>query len=105
MSYFSRDVVDAALNRIEEIEHTSLVWGSVDGGFDRDQLAAELIPILQKKGHPDPDDGAEDLIEELLDKALVCECRTLSGKAILRSRFAEGVRLLSRLRQLFPKRD
>jgi len=101
----NRAILDAALGHMEEVEYASLVWGSVDGGFNRDQLAAALVPLLEEDGHSDPAKGAQELIEELIDRALVCECKTVTGEMALRSRFAEGVRLIVRLRQLFPKRD
>jgi hypothetical protein len=101
----SQTLLDAALGRMEEIEYASLVWGSVDGGFDRTHLSTTFMPLLEAEGHDDPVEGTEELIEELIDRALICECRTFSGKSVFRSRFAEGVRLLVRLRQMFPMRN
>lgn len=98
-------LIGQALGHMEAIEYASLVWGSVDGGFDYGQLVDEFVPLLEARGHPNPEEGAEELIEELLERTLACECRTVGGKTVLRSRFAEGVRLLTRLRQLFPHRD
>ena len=86
-------ILDQLLFRIEEIEVRSLIWGYVDGALSRQdvsQLAQDIAP------GEDP----EDLIEDLIDRRLLFE---VSDDG-LRSRFAEGVRLFARLRQLFRHR-
>ena len=90
----SQAILDQLLFHIEEIEVRSLVWGYVDGSLsshDISQLAQDIAP----------DENPEDLIEDLIDRRLLFEVRD-DG---LRSRFAEGIRLLARLRQLFPRRE
>lgn len=80
------------LDAIERQEMLSLVWGYVDGSISRDDamaLAKSLVSDL---------DEAEEVLEELFSQGLVFE---LKGQRI-RSRFAETIRLLVRLRQLFP---
>lgn len=86
------------LSDIERREMISLTWGYVDGSLSHDEtllLAEEVI------SHEDCKEDPEDLLEELIERGLVFELR---GNRI-RSRFAETVRLISQLRQLFPGRD
>ncbi|MFO1431289.1 MAG: protein DpdJ [Candidatus Competibacteraceae bacterium] len=90
----AESVLDQLLFRIEEIECRSLIWGFVDGALSYDevyQLAQEVAP----------NENPDDLVEDLIDRRLLFE---LSDRDGLRSRFAEGIRLLARLRQLFPNR-
>jgi hypothetical protein len=80
------------LDAIERQEMLSLTWGFVDGSMSR----VEVIKLGQALVG-DIDDS-EDLLEELIDRRLVFELKSER----IRSRFAETVRLISRLRQLFP---
>lgn len=84
------------LDRLERSEATLLSWGFVDGGFQRDELlaAAEAAGI--------DDSEAADALEVLLSRSLLIQTR--SGRRVqFRTRSAETIRLLARLRQLFPK--
>lgn len=88
------------LNRIEQEELRSLVWGDVDASLsesDVSALAAETVG----------GDEAEDAVEDLIDRRLLFEFRIESEGANrrLRSRFAELARLLVRLRQIFEGED
>lgn len=47
---------------------------------------------------------ADDLLERLIEQKLLFEVAAHGGEPRLRSRFAEGVRLLKHLRQLMPQR-
>ena len=80
------------LDAIERQEMLSLTWGFVDGSMSR----VEAIKLGQAL--VDDIDDSEDLLEELIDQRLVFELKSER----IRSRFAETVRLISRLRQLFP---
>lgn len=83
------------LEKIEQQEMLSLAWGFADGSLSRPavlQLAQEVV--VPGTAADDP----EELLEYLIARCLVLE---IDGERI-RSRFAESVRLLSRLRQLFP---
>lgn len=85
------------LEKIEHQEMLSLAWGFADGSLSRAatlELAREAI--TSGAAGEDP----EDLLEYLIEKRLVFEIHDER----IRSRFAETVRLLSRLRQLFPGR-
>lgn len=82
------------LDEIERKELQSLMWGYVDGSLSRES-ALRLSKQIVKAA--DISDDPEDLLEALIERGLVFE---VNGDRI-RSRIAETVRLLSRLKQLF----
>ena len=90
----SLDLLDA----IERLEMEALRWGFVDGNLTEDEATALAAEILG--GGPVGDDA----IEDLLDRRLILEVRGVGDEIAYRSRFAETVRLLSRLRQQFDRR-
>ena len=90
----SLDLLDA----IERLEMEALRWGFVDGNLTEDEATALAAEILG--GGPVGDDA----IEDLLDRRLILEVRGVGDEIAYRSRFAETVRLLSRLRQQFDGR-
>lgn len=95
-------VLDRTLELVEQIELTSLQWGFVEGGLPEEEVDGLAAQALAEAGTPgDP----EDVVEELVERRLLIECPHGDGRPRLRSRFAEGVRLLARLRQLFPNRE
>lgn len=98
-----REILDTILGRLEALEYSSLVWGFVDGGFSATQLRYELESIIPGCSSPTPDDDVDQATIDLLQLGLLFEFKTLQGDLIYRTRFAEGVRLFARLRQLFPK--
>lgn len=82
------------LDEIERKELQSLTWGYVDGSLSREgaiRLGQQVLDAAKSFG------DAEDLLEALIERGLVFE---VNGDRI-RSRIAETVRLLSRLRQMF----
>jgi hypothetical protein len=95
-------VEHALLTRIEELESRTLSWCLVDGGIspeELEKLADEAIASTDAS-HSFLD-GAE-LVDELIRRRLVFGFDIPNGR-IFRTRMGEGVRLLSRLRQMFPK--
>jgi hypothetical protein len=86
--------IERLLDMVEEQEMTSLSWGHVDGSVPYDD-------VLENAARAVGEDGAEDLIETMIERGLLFETR---GGRSIRSRFGEAVRLLARLRQLFPGR-
>lgn len=91
------------LGYIEEIESTFLSWGYVEVGFSERELEDLAEKWIEEQ---DADIDSNDLINGLFEKQMIQEFETGSGtEALFRSRMAETVRLLARLRQLFPRRD
>ena len=97
---FLTDVLDT----IEQREARLLVWGLTDGRLTRDELGELIDPLLDQV----MEDGlsefmdAEDVIGALKERGLLFETDQFPYRGY-RSRMAETVRLLFRLRQLFPK--
>jgi hypothetical protein len=88
--------LDQLLLAVEQTEMRSLRWGATNSSFAEN----ELIEIAQQASSEDP----ETLIKELLDRRLLFRLPAPGGGPRYRSRFAEGVRLLASLRQIFPGR-
>ena len=86
-------IAAAALSRIELREAELLAWGIVDSASTEDEFDNLLTHDLP------PGTRVEDLKRDLLDRLLVV--RTPNGG--YRTRMAETLRLLSKLRQLFPQ--
>ncbi|NYT32071.1 protein DpdJ [Rhizobium sp. WYCCWR 11128] len=94
----------AALDEIEQREARLLTWGLVDGYVSAGELHGIIDALLD-----DPRLGAGvsfadggHVIVALIDRALLFDVGEVSGSRY-RSRMAEGVRLMFRLRQLFPQ--
>lgn len=88
------------LNRLEELEVKLLALGFVDGGFTYEELCAEAERILNETEDPET---PEVLVQHLLRDKLLTEAQLPVG--MYRTRFAEGVRLFARLRQIFRTQD
>ena len=101
MAQPDRNVIDALLSLIEQKELLSLRWGYVDGSLseeDVDDLAQRVV----RSSNTDLD--PIDLVEWMVENQLLFEFLGLVGPRY-RSRFAEGVRLLTRLKQILPGRS
>jgi hypothetical protein len=90
------------LNRLEAQESRMLAWGFVDGSFEDDEIAALAEDFLNERelwgNFPDP----MDLVDYLLDRRLLFSF--IDGtRSRYRTRMGEAIRLLARLRQLFPQ--
>ncbi|MET3653119.1 protein DpdJ [Dyella japonica] len=102
-------LVEKALDELERREVRVLVWGLVDSVLSE----AEVLDVLDQTldtypevaAHPDCSFlGARGLLERLLGLSLLMPIEARDGRSVhYRSRMAEGVRLLVRLRQLMPK--
>jgi len=84
------------LDELERKEVQSLTWGYADGSYSRENVVKLASRVLNEARNDRP---AEDLVEDLIDKKLIFE---FGGR--IRTRFAETLRLLVRLRQMFPGR-
>ena len=100
ISPFLVEVLDA----VEQCEAQLLVWGVVDGRLSRDELEALIDPLLDRALERGMDDylGAGEVIDALMERGLLFDTDSIPY-AGYRSRMAETVRLVFRLRQLFPK--
>lgn len=90
------------LNYLEIQEAKSLVWGYVDGGFSEDEIEDIATEILQT--FDTEEIGAWQLISIATDRRLLFRLN-IQGNRRYRTRMAEAIRLIARLRQLFPSRD
>ena len=89
------------LGAIEERELRSLRWGYVDGSHGEAEIDSLVKDIATSKGSSaDP----IELVEWMVQRCLLFEFSSDRGYRY-RSRFAEGTRLLTRLKQLLPHRS
>ncbi|MGA5537821.1 protein DpdJ [Mycolicibacterium nivoides] len=86
------------LDVIESHEDALLSWGVVDGGLSIDEL--HQIVLEWTLAH-DPFGDVDAIIEEMQDHGLLFYDDALEPPR-WRSRIAEGLRLIARLRQMFP---
>lgn len=94
-------IVDALLTAIEQRELRSLRWGYVDGSLGENEVDALAEQVASSIGSAaDP----IELVEWMIEHSLLFEFPG-AAEHRFRSRFAEGVRLLTRLKQLFPRRS
>ncbi|MCQ3813596.1 MAG: DEAD/DEAH box helicase [Acidimicrobiia bacterium] len=87
-----RELLIEAQTRLELRENELLSWGIVDAAFTEGELEAILTEVASDVA------SVQGLKEELLDRVLIA--RVPSGG--YRTRMAETLRTLSRLRQSFP---
>jgi len=87
------------LDEIESVELGPLSWGLVDGGFGDDELLDLLDDLAEQFGDTR---AAEKIRDSLCSRSLITE--SVGGaQKVWRTRTAETLRLLVRLRQLFPQ--
>lgn len=105
LSQGATKLLHEVLDAIERREARLLVWGLVDGRLSPDELRDLIEPLLENailKGVTNFLDTAE-VVDALEESALIFPTDDLPYLGY-RSRMAETVRLLFRLRQLFPRR-
>ena len=101
---FLLSVVDA----VEEEESKGIVWGLVDGLMTSADLADLLNPIIDdalESGRISTVVESREVTDALLERGWLVPALAKDGSRGFRSRMAEVVRLLLRLRQLFPKHE
>ncbi len=100
-----RNFLSRVLDSIEEHESRLLVWGIVDGAFRNQELNDLIYPLVDSALESGYDEFIEpaDVVTSLLEYKWVVEVELTDGTVGYRSRMAETVRLLQRLRQLFPR--
>jgi ATP-dependent helicase Lhr and Lhr-like helicase len=90
------------LNRLERIESSLLSWGLVDGSFRSDELEKLCDEFLQEQKLWNQYEDEETFLDSMEDLGLLH--RITDGMEVrYRTRMAETIRLLARMRQLFPK--
>lgn len=102
---FHGRIVSDFLGQLEMQEASLLSWGLVDGGFAEEELQDAARDFRERLTNENqqffddlfPDPG--ELVEFLEDSRLIFQ---VSG-TLFRTRMAETVRLMARLRQLFPQ--
>ncbi|MEZ9657438.1 protein DpdJ [Vibrio splendidus] len=98
--------LEEVLTYIEENENKLLVWGVTNTCFSEQELFDKIEGLLELK---DPNGvlnfhDASSVLDDLLERGLLLKFAGGRGNSNLyRSRMAEGVRLYSSLRQMFPK--
>jgi len=93
------------LDQVEQGEARLLTWGIVDGFLDQREIEKLIEPRVEEALAAGMDEflTADDVIEVMLARRWLTRVELDDGTAGYRSRMAETVRLLQRLRQLFPK--
>jgi hypothetical protein len=94
------ELVRDILTQIERREARLLSWGVVDGGFTRSEIEDLARDFLEERGSEETPD---ELFRELLTRRVLFRF-SIGAEPVYRTRMAETIRLLARLRQLFPKR-
>jgi len=95
----------STLDRIEEREAKLLAWGIVDGSFSQSEIFGIIDPLIDQALSVGIEEflKADAVLSALLIRQQITEVPTSDGSIGYRSRMAETVRLLQKLRQLFPK--
>ncbi len=100
------------LTEIEKCESRALVWGLVDLTLPEmevlDIIGSVYDRWLEDETKDDPDYGSypeTEIVEDMVSKGLLFKLPSLDREPEYRSRMSETVRLLFRLRQLFPKHE
>jgi ATP-dependent helicase YprA (DUF1998 family) len=104
----TRKFLARVLDAIEQQEARLLVWGVVDGYFERSELAALIdaqIDAAIAAGQEEQFLNAGSVLAALQQHGLITVVDNGPAPGGYRSRMAETARLLLRLRQLFPKHD
>ncbi len=93
------------LSRLEDLELPLLAWGVVDGFLSEDDVARAIDEqrIAEFSSGVAEVPAAEEYLQVLVDRGLLV--RQPTGDVRFRTRFAEILRLLRRLRQLWPPKD
>lgn len=104
-------LAEKALDALEQAEARSLVWGLVDSALSDDELTDLLRGVRNNEAlsdlwvHPDCSLGTVSDLRRLLKELQMLFELPGAGEEPprWRTRMAEGVRLMARLRQMFPK--
>jgi hypothetical protein len=105
MSDAQEKFLSQVLDVIEQSEARLLTWGIVDGFLTHREMVEFIEPLVDVALEEGMDEyvTADEVIEVILERKWVTCVELEQGTTGYRSRMAETVRLLQRLRQLFPK--
>ena len=90
------------LGELERLESRLLSWGVVEASFAEDELLDKVSEYLDRTEAWGLFDDALDFINVMVDQGLLFQWDD-TGEYRYRTRMAETVRLMSGLKQLFPK--
>ncbi|MBU0720222.1 hypothetical protein KJ877_02650 [bacterium] len=102
------------LNFLEEIEYKSIQWGYADGALLEDDVYDYALMLMNDnkvatenfiRQYSLDSLDEDELVDYLLEEKLLFEVKISSSKTGFRTRFAESIRLLANLRQIFPNRS
>lgn len=104
-------LAERALDELEQIEARALVWGLVDNALSTEEVRAALDRVLDDERNATLRNdvacniaSARDLRDQLVSLGMLFDVPGPNNDDThWRTRMAEGVRLIARLRQLFPK--
>lgn len=98
-------VAEAFLDLLERREEALLGWGVVDGAFTRDELESRAEDHLNRRSQAGEDPAfmvGGELIDWLAQHRWLHRLPSTTDGPRYRTRMAEALRLLLRLKQLFP---
>ena len=90
------------LTKLEQLESRLLSWGMVDGSFSDDEVVELADEFLGSHESGTEIAEGDELIDAMEQRNLLFSFQQ-AGETRWRTRMAESVRLLARLRQLFPQ--
>ncbi|MGE0322130.1 MAG: protein DpdJ [Polyangiaceae bacterium] len=93
-----KELMLECLSELERRETELLSWGAVDGYFDEQELLEIIEEFLSANDREGAFENEEELLDALLNDVLVFELPGVPPR--YRTRMAEGIRLLFRLRQV-----
>lgn len=100
------NILVTALDQIEQQEAKLLTWGLVDGHITFPEVHEIIGSLLRdpKLAEGSSFSDTNEVVDELIRRRLIFDVGQTAGLQY-RSRMAEGVRLIFRLRQLFHRHD
>lgn len=105
MSITRNSFLEQILDLMEHREARLLAWGIVDAYFSVDELHDLIDPPIEAALERGFEEflAAKEVVSALLKMQWITAAEGVDGAIGYRSRMAETIRLLARLRQLFPK--
>ena len=101
------DLIEIILNKIEECEYPLLSWGINDVSHSKDELIDIIFPLIDKYNNTNNSKDTIYEFDEIFNNLIINNhLYEIPDKSqCFRTRMAETIRLISTLRQLFPKHN